>query len=113
MILNVIKDDKDTEMLMSVSNTGKHGEGSGGIYQTPKPTHVANSPLNVFQVQLASQGKSSSLKEEAPERNLASLGQTSAHKEKAPERNIAKCRSQANLQNRTISPQDEVILNFI
>ena len=113
MILNVIKDDKDTEMLMSVSSTGKHGEGSGGIYQTPNPTHVTNSPLIAFQVQLASQGKSSSLKEEAPERNLASLSQTLAHKEEAPERNTAKCQSQANPQNRTISLQNEMILNVI
>ncbi len=29
-------------MLMSVSSTGKHGEGSGGIYQTPEPTFIAN-----------------------------------------------------------------------
>lgn len=33
---------KDTEPLMSVSSSGKFGEGSGGVYLTPKPTHIVN-----------------------------------------------------------------------
>ncbi len=39
---------KGTEMLMSVLSTGLFKERGGGVYQTPKPTHIVNLLTKIY-----------------------------------------------------------------
>ena len=39
---------KETERLMNVPSTGKFGEGGGGLYQTPKPSHIVNLIMKIY-----------------------------------------------------------------
>lgn len=48
-IIKIIKAcGKHTEMLMSVSSTGKNGEDGGGVYQTPRPAHIVNLMAKIY-----------------------------------------------------------------